>query len=53
MELVISSLFLLLGTWPARRMVELFRPEFIGRIFEKARTSWKKSTRSIKRKNLG
>lgn len=53
MELVISSLFLLLGTWPARRMVELFKPAFIGRIFERTRTAWKRSTRSIKRKNLG
>ncbi len=53
MELFISSLFLLLGTWPARRAAEIFRPAFIGRIFEKTRTAWKKSTRSIKRKNLG
>jgi hypothetical protein len=52
MELFISSLFLLLGSWPARRMVELFRPEFIGRFFERTRTTWKKSTHSIKRKNL-
>jgi coenzyme F420 hydrogenase subunit beta len=52
MELLISSLFLLLGTWPARRMVELFRPAFIGRIFERIRDTWKKSTRTIKRKNL-
>jgi len=52
MEFLISSLFLLLGSWPARRIVELFRPEFIGRFFEKTRTTWKKSTRSIKRKNL-
>jgi coenzyme F420 hydrogenase subunit beta len=52
MELLISSLFLLLGSWPARRIVELFRPEFIGKFFEKTRTTWKKSTRSIKRKNL-
>jgi coenzyme F420 hydrogenase subunit beta len=52
MEFLISSLFLLLGSWPARRIVELFRPEFIGRFFEKTRTSWKRSTHSIKRKNL-
>lgn len=53
MELVISSLFLLMGTWPARRTVELFKPEFIGRIFERTRRTWKRSTRSIKRKDLG
>ena len=52
MELLISSLFLLLGSWPARRIVELFKPEFIGRFFERTRTTWKKSTHSIKRKNL-
>jgi len=52
MEFLISSLFLLLGSWPARRIVELFRPAFIGRFFERTRTSWKKSTHSIKRKNL-
>jgi coenzyme F420 hydrogenase subunit beta len=52
MEILISGLFLLLGTGIARRIVELFRPSFIGRLFEKTRTTWKKSTHSIKRKNL-
>jgi len=52
MELLISSLFLLLGSWPARRMVELFKPEFVGKFFEKSRKAWKNSTHSIKRKNL-
>lgn len=53
MEFMISGLFLLLGTWPARRIIELFNPGFIGRIFERSRSAWKKSTRSIKRKDLG
>ncbi len=52
MELLISTLFLLLGTWPSRRMVELLKPAYLGRIFERTRNTWKKSTRSIKRKNL-
>lgn len=52
MECLISSLFLLLGSWPARRMSELFSPVFIGKIFEKTRSTWKNSTRTIKRKNL-
>jgi len=52
MELFISCLFLLCGSWPARRIVELFRPEFIGKFFERSRKAWKKSTHSIKRKNL-
>jgi coenzyme F420 hydrogenase subunit beta len=52
MEIVISSLFLVLGTWPARRFIEVFPPAFIGRIFEKSRTAWKRSTHAIKRKDL-
>ena len=52
MEAVISGLFLILGTWPARRFVEIFRPEFIGRMFERTRKVWKRSTRNIKRKEL-
>ncbi len=53
MELLINTLFILLGTSPARWLAEQFSPAFIGRIFEKARTRWKRSTYSIKRKNLG
>jgi hypothetical protein len=52
MEAVISSLFVVLGTRPARWMVEQLKPEFVGRIFEKTRNIWKKSTHSIKRKDL-
>ncbi|MEA3445433.1 MAG: Coenzyme F420 hydrogenase/dehydrogenase, beta subunit C-terminal domain [Bacteroidota bacterium] len=52
MEVVISSMFVLLSTWLARWLVERFPPSFIGRFFETARTSWKKSTHKIKRSNL-
>ncbi len=52
MEIVISFLFLILGTQIARWIIGLFPPEFIGNIFEKARNSWKKSTFKIKRTNL-
>lgn len=52
MELVISSLFILMGTRPARWLVEQFSPSFIGNIFEKTRKIWKKSTYHIKRKEL-
>lgn len=52
MEYVISLLFLLLGTWFSRRVIELFPPKFIGGIFEKARTFWKKSSHKIKRADL-
>lgn len=53
MELIISGLFLLLGTRLARWTVERFSPTFIGKIFEKSRKSWKKSTHNIKRESLG
>jgi coenzyme F420 hydrogenase subunit beta len=53
MEVLINTLFILLGTSPARWLVEQLPPAFIGRIFEKARTRWKRSTYSIKRKHLG
>lgn len=53
MEVIISTLFLILGTRFAQWLVEQFSPEWIGKLFEKSRNRWKKSTRSIKRKNLG
>ncbi|MBN1951988.1 MAG: Coenzyme F420 hydrogenase/dehydrogenase, beta subunit C-terminal domain [Bacteroidales bacterium] len=52
MEAMISFLFLVLGTTPARWFIGLFSPVFIGKWFEKARTFWKKSTYKIKRTNL-
>ncbi|MCK9448675.1 MAG: Coenzyme F420 hydrogenase/dehydrogenase, beta subunit C-terminal domain [Bacteroidales bacterium] len=52
MEIVISTLFLLLGTKAARWMVEQLPARFIGNIFEKTRTFWKKSTHNIKRNEL-
>jgi coenzyme F420 hydrogenase subunit beta len=52
MELAIDALFLVLGTAPARWMVERIPPKTIGKIFEKARNTWKKSTHKIKREKL-
>jgi hypothetical protein len=52
MELLISSLIRLMGTRLARWMVEQFSPVFIGKIFEKSRTRWKRSTHHIKRDKL-
>jgi len=52
MEVVISLLFLVLGTRLARWSVEQFSPRFIGTIFEKSRTTWKRSTHNIKRDEL-
>lgn len=51
-EFIISILFIILGTRPARWAVERFSPGFIGKLFEKSRTKWKKSTYKLKRKKL-
>ena len=53
MEMVISSMFILMSTRPARWAVEQFSPKFIGKLFENARTTWKSSTKKIKRQKLG
>lgn len=53
MEIIISALFRVLGTPPARWIVDHLPSEFVGKIFEKSRDRWKASTRSIKRKDLG
>ncbi len=52
MEVIISTLFLLLGTRLARWTVEQFPPGFVGRFFERSRDSWKRSTHHIKREEL-
>jgi len=52
MEIFIDGLFLILGTGFARWVVEQMPPTTIGRMFEKARKFWKKSTHRIKREKL-
>jgi coenzyme F420 hydrogenase subunit beta len=52
MEFMIDAMFLVLATRPARWMVERIPPATIGRLFEKARTTWKKMTHNIKRQDL-
>ena len=52
MEMIITPLFLVLGTPPARWIVEKIPPAFLGKIFEKSRKIWKKSTYRIKRTDL-
>lgn len=52
MELVILSLFKLLGTRLFIHISELVPPSAIGRLFETSRKLWKRSTKSIKQKNL-
>jgi coenzyme F420 hydrogenase subunit beta len=48
MELVVSSLFAILGTAAARWCLERMSPRLIGRLFVRLRTFWKKTTRGIK-----
>ena len=52
MELVIDTLFVLLGTRLARWTVEQLPPTFVGNLFEKSRNIWKKSTKNIKQQKL-
>lgn len=52
MELLIDAMFLLLGTPFARWIVEHIPPQTVGKIFEKARKVWKRSTHDIKREKL-
>lgn len=52
MEFAIDSLFIILGTKPARWLVSQVPPALIGSMFEKTRKLWKKATYSIKREDL-
>jgi len=52
MEAVISLLFFILSSRPARWLSEKIPPESLGRVFEAARTFWKKSTAGIKKRKL-
>jgi len=52
MEIFIMLMFLLFGTKLMQRAVELMPSAFIGKIFERSRNLWKRSTYSIKRSNL-
>jgi coenzyme F420 hydrogenase subunit beta len=52
MEVPITLMFLLLGTKFMHRLVELLPPAFIGKLFENARNTWKRSTYKIKRNGL-
>ena len=52
MEIVIDSLFMIMGTRFSRFMVELIPPGTVGKVFEKSRNVWKRSTKKIKRSHL-
>lgn len=53
MEIVIDSLFLILGTGFSRFIIERISPATVGKVFERSRNVWKKSTKKIKKSQLG
>ena len=53
LEMFMAPMFWVLGSRVARFLVERIPPRVIGGAFEWARTAWKKSTRGIKRRDLG
>jgi coenzyme F420 hydrogenase subunit beta len=52
MELVIDSLFIILGTGFSRFIIERIPPKTVGKVFEKSRNVWKRSTKKIKKSQL-
>ena len=52
MELIIDSLFIILGMRFSRFMIERIPPKTVGKVFEKSRNIWKKSTKKIKKSQL-
>lgn len=52
MELIIDSLFALLGTSFSRFLIEKIPPATVGKVFEKSRNVWKRSTKKIKKSQL-
>ncbi len=52
MEFVIDSLFIILGTRFSHFIIERISPSVVGKVFEKTRNVWKKSTKKIKKSHL-
>ena len=52
MEFVIDSLFIILGTGFSRFIIERIPPRTVGKVFEKSRNVWKRSTKKIKKSQL-
>lgn len=53
LEWIISALFVLLGSGAARWCLTRTNPRWLGRVFVRLRTLWKKATRGIKAHELG
>jgi coenzyme F420 hydrogenase subunit beta len=51
-EVVITAIFAICGTLPARRLVELVPLAIIGPMFDTLRKSWKNLSKPVKRKRL-
>lgn len=51
-ELVVSGLFVIGSTWPARFVLRLIPERVIGPVFNKLRLSWKNASKPTKRKGL-
>lgn len=52
MELIIDSMFAILGTSFSRFIIEKIPPATVGKVFEKSRNVWKRSTKKIKKSQL-
>ena len=52
-EMVISTIFWLCSTRPARKLVEYIPINIIGPLFNTLRKSWKSASKPVKRKGLG
>jgi coenzyme F420 hydrogenase subunit beta len=52
MELIIDSMFGILGTSFSRFIIEQIPPATVGKVFEKSRNVWKRSTKKIKKSQL-
>ena len=52
MEFVIDSLFIILGTRFSHFIIERIPPATVGKVFERSRNVWKKSTKKIKKSQL-
>ena len=51
-ELVVSTLFTIGSTWPARFVLRMIPEKWIGPVFNKLRLSWKNASKPTKRKGL-
>jgi coenzyme F420 hydrogenase subunit beta len=51
-ECIVSGIFLLCRSWPARKMLEFIPERVIGPLFNRLRLTWKAASKPTKRKGL-